>query len=87
MCPERHEDDELVAVGAQEVDERPRCVRIAAERVQDERQPVLLPDRFEVAGNLPEHIWTYVRLQVLTVARDVREHTGLKLGPDLLENR
>src|SRR5262249_26661122 len=47
--PERHEHEELVAVGAQEIDEGPGRVDVPAERVEDERQPLLLPDRLEVA--------------------------------------
>jgi hypothetical protein len=85
--PERHEHEELVAVGAQEVDERPGRVRVAAERVQDERQSLLLPDRLEVARNLPKDICANVDLEALAVARHIRENAGLELGTDLPEDR
>src|SRR5262249_19328527 len=35
VCPEGDENVQLVAVGAEEVDERPRRIRVAAEGVED----------------------------------------------------
>jgi hypothetical protein len=84
--PKGNEHEELVAVAAQEVDEGPRCVRVPAERVEHERQPLLLPDRLEVARNALKNICAHLGLQVLPVACDVRQHARLKLGADLLKD-
>jgi len=65
----------------------PRRVGVAAERVEHERKPVLLPGRLQVAWDPPKDIRTHFGLEVLPVARDVRQRAGVELRTDLPKDR